>query len=252
MNASDSRVHLITGASGGIGAATAQHVVRGGGRVVLCDRDVEALEALALQLGDNAVAVPGDICQAEHLDEAVHAAMNHFGRLDAVVANAGTEGTVAPLVNQTTEDFLKVLQVNVLGVFNSIRAAAPVMTSGGSIVITSSVAGFIGSPGLGPYTTSKHAVVGLMRTAALELAPQGIRVNSVHPGPIDNRMMRSIEDQAAPGNGDAVKQGFEAQVPLGRYGTNDEIASLILWLCSAQSSYCTGQRFVADGGFLAQ
>ena len=252
MTTIESRVHIITGATGGIGSETARQIVGAGGRVVLCDRDSGSLEALALELGDSAVCVVGDVPQASHLEEAVQVAVSHFGRLDAVVANAGMEGVVAPLVNQTTKDFLTVLSVNVLGVFHSIRAAAPAMVEGGSIVITSSVAGFIGSPGLGPYVTSKHAVVGLMRNAALELAAQGVRVNSVHPGPIDNRMMRSIEEQAAPGNGQAVKQAFEAQVPLGRYGTNQEIAALIGWLCSEQSSYCTGQRFVADGGFLAQ
>jgi NAD(P)-dependent dehydrogenase (short-subunit alcohol dehydrogenase family) len=147
-----------------------------------------------------------------------------------------------------------VWSVNVLGVFLGIKYAAPEMAKrgGGSIIITSSIAGMIGSRGLGAYVTSKHALVGLARTAALELAPQRIRVNTIHPGPIDNRMMRSIEDQAAPGHADDVKHGFESQVALGRYGTNDEIAQLALFLAGKESSYCTGARFVADGGFTAQ
>lgn len=246
------QVIVITGASGGIGSATAARAVKEGAKVVLCDLDAEALKKTAQPLGDSAAVVVCDVTKLADLQRAVSVAVERFGRLDAMVANAGIEGKVAPLVDQAEEDFERVLTVNVLGVWNSIRAAAPSMTSGGSIVITSSVAGFIGSPGLGPYVTSKHAVVGLMRAAALELAPAGVRVNTVHPGPVDNRMMRSIEEQAAPGNGGAVKTAFEGQVPLGRYAKNHEIASMITWLCSGESAYCTGQRFVVDGGFLAQ
>lgn len=250
MSKLQDRVVVITGASGGIGAATAVRCVADGAKVLLFDLDADALQEVAAPLGDAAAIVAGDVRQVEDQQRAVNEALERFGRLDAMVANAGIEGVVAPLADQRSEDFERVLGVNVLGVWNSIRVAAKAM-KGGSIVATSSVAGFIGSPGLGPYVTSKHAVVGMMRTAAMELAAQGIRVNTVHPGPIDNRMMRSIEEQAAPGNANAVKQGFEAQVPLGRYGTNEEIAALITWLCSDDSSYCTGQRFVADGGFLA-
>ena len=118
-------------------------------------------------------------------------------------------------------------------------------------MITSSVAGVIGSAGLGPYVASKHAVIGLMRTAAIELAPAHIRVNTVNPGPVENRMMRSIEEQAAPGHGDVVKAGFLKQVPLGRYATNEEISRMVLFLASDDSSYCTGSVYMADGGFVA-
>jgi NAD(P)-dependent dehydrogenase (short-subunit alcohol dehydrogenase family) len=252
MHSLKDKTLIITGASGGIGAATAARAVREGAKVVLCDVNAEALARAAAPLGDSAVTVVCNVTVFADQQKAVQTAIEQFGGLDGIVANAGIEGTVAPLVDQTEDDFTRVLAVNVLGVWNSVRAAAPFMKSGGTIVMTSSVAGFIGSEGLGPYTTSKHAVVGLMRSAALELAHQGIRVNSVHPGPIDNRMMRSIEEQAAPGNAPAVKAGFEAKVPLGRYGRNEEIAALITWLSSDDSSYCTGQRYVADGGFLAQ
>ena len=119
-------------------------------------------------------------------------------------------------------------------------------------MITSSVAGLIGFSGLAPYITSKHALVGLMRTAALEGAELGIRVNSIHPGPIANRMMDSLEHQLAPGAPEQAKAGMEQSVPLARYGTNDEIAKLALFLASDDSSYCTGATFVADGGFVAR
>lgn len=246
------RVIIITGASGGIGAAIATRAVKDGARVVLCDLDADALKETARPFGDSAATVVCDVTQFADLQRAVSLAVERFGRLDAMVANAGIEGAVAPLVDQTVETFERVLAVNVIGAWNSIRAAASALSPGGSIVITSSVAGFIGSPGLGPYVTSKHAVVGLMRTAALELAAKGIRVNTVHPGPVDNRMMRSIEEQAAPGAAASVKAAFVAQVPLGRYAENHEIASMITWLCSGDSEYCTGQRFVVDGGFLAK
>lgn len=254
MGSLDGTVVVVTGGSGGIGAAAATQMVQEGASVVLFDLDEEALKEAAEPLGDHGAFVAGDVTSLEDQQRAVALATERFGGLHAMVANAGIEGSVAPLTEQTAEDFERVLKVNVLGVWNSLRAAAPALAAsgGGSVVITSSVAGFVGSAGLGPYVTSKHAVVGLMRNAAVELAGQGIRVNTVHPGPIDNRMMRSIEEQAAPGHGADVKAGFEGMVPLGRYGTNDEIGAMIAWLCSDASSYCTGQRFVADGGFLAQ
>lgn len=124
-------------------------------------------------------------------------------------------------------------------------------SGGGSIIITSSVAGLVGSPGFSAYVTSKHAVIGMMRSAALEFGASGIRVNTVNPGPIETRMMRSIEEMAAPGAGDQVKQGFTAQVPLKRYGYPEEVAQLMLFLASDESSYCNGNTYVIDGGFTA-
>jgi NAD(P)-dependent dehydrogenase (short-subunit alcohol dehydrogenase family) len=251
MTRLNDKIALITGASGGIGSATAKRFVAEGARVVLTDRDADALAAVADALGDRAVAFAGDISAPETAQQCVALAKEHFGGVDVLFANAGIEGRVGPMVQQERATFEKVYAINVLGVWECIRAAVPSMVErgGGSIVITSSVAGVIGSPGLSPYIASKHAVVGLMKTAAIELAPSGIRVNTVNPGPIENRMMRSIEEMAAPGAADAVKQGFEAQVPLGRYGTNEEIANLVLFLASDESSYCTGNVYLADGGF---
>lgn len=243
----------MTGAAGGIGRATAELFVAEGARVVMTDVDGDALAAAAESLGADVACIAGDVGDPRTAGRAVATAMERFGGLHVLFANAGIEGRVAPLMDQALEDVERVLRVNVLGVFLFIKHAAPriIESGGGSIVITSSVAGVIGSPGLSPYIASKHAVLGLMKTAAVELAPHGIRVNSVNPGPIENRMMRSIEDQAAPGHGDAVKSGFIKQVPLGRYGTNEEIARVALFLASDESSYCTGAVFLADGGFTA-
>jgi NAD(P)-dependent dehydrogenase (short-subunit alcohol dehydrogenase family) len=253
MSRLESRVAIVTGAAGGIGRATAARFVAEGARVVMTDRDGDALAVAANELGEGVAWVAGDVVDPATAARAVDTALARFGGLHVLFANAGTEGRVAPLVEQQAADFERVLQINVLGVFHFLKHAAPAIarSGGGSIVITSSVAGIIGSAGLGPYVTSKHAVIGLMRTAASELAPLGIRVNTVNPGPIENRMMRSIEGQAAPGHGDAVKAGFTKQIPMGRYGTNDEIAALAVFLASDESSYCTGSIFLADGGFTA-
>lgn len=247
------KIAIITGAAGGIGRATAELFVAEGARVVLTDVDADALGAVARPLGRAAVCVAGDVADADTAQRAVAAATEQFGGLHVLFANAGTEGRVAPLVEQRLAEVERVLRVNVLGVVNFVQQAAPKIAAsgGGSIVITSSVAGVIGSAGLGPYVASKHAVIGLMKCAAIELAPVGIRVNTVNPGPIDNRMMRSIEDQAAPEHGDVVKAGFTKQIPMGRYGANGEIARLALFLASDESSYCSGGVFLADGGFVA-
>ncbi len=249
------KVAIVTGATGGIGRAAAARFVAEGARVVITDRDPDALGIAANELGagEKVTWVAGDVANPATAARAVELALAKFGALHVLFANAGTEGRVAPLVEQEPEDFERVFQTNVVGVFNFLKHAAPAIGrfGGGSIVITSSVAGVIGSPGLGPYIASKHAVIGLMRTAAAELASLGIRVNTVNPGPIENRMMRSIEGQAAPGHGDAVKAGFTKQIPMGRYGTNEEIAALAAFLASSESSYCTGSVFFADGGFTA-
>ena len=250
----EGKVAIITGATGSIGSTAAKLFVREGARVVLVDRDTNSLQALCSELGARARFVEADVSHPGDNMRCVEAAVKHFGGVDILFANAGIEGTVCPLTELSPEIFERVWSVNVMGPFLGIKYAAPEMVKrgGGSIVISSSIAGLIGTPGLGAYVTSKHALTGLARTAALELAPQQIRVNTIHPGPIDNRMMRSIEDQAAPGHADDVKHGFEAKIALGRYGTNEEIANLALFLASKESSYCTGAQFVADGGYTAQ
>ena len=247
------KIAIITGATGGIGRNTAQTFVREGARVMLVDLDEGRLRALAHELGPNAAFTPADVSNAEDSERYVRATVEQFGGVDILFANAGIEGTVAPIADLPVEAFDRVLAINVRGVFLGMKAAIPelIKRERGSIIITSSIAGLIGSPGLSAYVASKHALVGLARSAAIELAPNRVRVNTVHPGPIDNRMMRGIEGQLAPGHGEDVKHQFEAQVPMARYGTNQEIAALALFLASDDASYCTGSVFVADGGFTA-
>jgi len=254
MTRLEGKVAIITGATGGIGRTTARLFVREGAQVMLVDRDTDTLQSLCSELGAKARFEQADVSRPADNLRCVEEAVQRFGGVDILFANAGIEGSVCPLIDLSPEIFERVWSVNVMGPFLGIKYAAPEMAKrgGGSIVISSSIAGLIGSRGLGAYVTSKHAVIGLARTAALELAPQHIRVNTIHPGPIDNRMMRSIEAQAAPDHAEDVKHGFEAQIALGRYGTNEEIANLALFLASKESSYCTGSQFVADGGFTAQ
>ena len=249
----DGKIAIITGAAGGIGAASAKLFIAEGAKVMLVDRDAQALARLCAELGAAAAWQSADVAVEADARRYVAATVKQFGGVDILFANAGIEGKVCPLVDLPLEVFEEVWAVNVRGVFLGLKHAAPMIATrgGGSIVITSSIAALIGSRGLGAYVTSKHALTGLARTAALELAPLNIRVNTVNPGPVDNRMMRSIEEQAQPGDAAAVRHGFEQQVALGRYATNQEIAQMALFLASPESSYATGGVFVVDGGFTA-
>lgn len=246
------KVAIITGGSGGIGAASAARFVEEGAYVLLVDLKEGPLQEIASRLGERVAWIAADVSDPADTDRYVRAAVARFGGVDILFANAGIEGIVKPLTQYTPDEFDRVLDVNVRGAWLGIKYAAPELAKrgGGSIVITSSVAGLIGAAGLGPYVTSKHAVIGLAKVAALELAPMKIRVNTLNPGPIENRMMRSIEHQANPSDAASIKHGFEEKIPLGRYGSNDEIASLAAFLASDESSYCTGAVFVADGGMV--
>jgi NAD(P)-dependent dehydrogenase (short-subunit alcohol dehydrogenase family) len=253
MGKLDGKVAIITGAAGGIGKATAELFVKEGARVFLVDRDEGKLAALKQALGSGAAFACADVSREEDAVRYVRGCVSAFGGVDVLFANAGIEGSVCPVTSLATEVFDNVLAVNVRGVFLGIKYAAPEIEKrgGGSIVITASVAALRGSAGLSAYVTSKHALTGLARTAALELASAKIRVNTVNPGPVDNRMMRSIEEQASPGHAAEVKRGFESQVALGRYATNEDVGGMVLFLASSDASYCTGASFVVDGGFTA-
>jgi NAD(P)-dependent dehydrogenase (short-subunit alcohol dehydrogenase family) len=248
------KVAIITGGAGGIGLATAQRFIEEGARVLLTDRNkAEVDKAVESLHSDQVLGMAVDVCHTAEVRASVERALEHFGKVDIYFANAGIEGAMSPIDTYPEDMFQKVLDINVMGPLRGIQAVWPTMKAAGkgSIIITSSVAGFMGSPNLSAYVTSKHGVIGLMRTAAAEGAAFGIRVNSIHPGPIDNRMMRSIEEGLAPGAGDQVKAGFNQLIPMKRYGTNEEIANLALFLASDESSYTTASTLVADGGLHA-
>ena len=194
-----------------------------------------------------------DVTRPEDVERYVRAAVERYGGIDVLLNNAGVEGAVKPIPEYPIEVFDRVIEVNVRGVWLGLRSVIPEMAKrgGGSIIITSSVAGIHGFAGVSAYVTSKHAVVGMMRTAALECAPLKIRVNTVNPAPIETRMMRSLEDGFAPGQAAQAKQQILAGIPMARYGTAEEVAHLMLFLASDESRYCTGGVYMVDGGISA-
>lgn len=246
------KVALVTGAGGAIGAATALLMLARGASVVAVDRTKSGLDQLGRDAGAGASLhlVPADVASEDSVAGYVREALKAFGRIDVFFNNAGIEGKVAPIADYALADFQDVLNVNIVGVFLGLKHVIPAMAAqgGGSIINTSSVAGLIGSPGLSAYVASKHAVIGLTRTAAIECGPMNIRVNSVNPGPIESRMMRSIETQASPGAPAAVHDQFAQRIPLGRYGSCEEVAQMVAFLASDEAKYLTGGVFVVDGG----
>ena len=247
------KVAIITGGAGSIGKTTATLFVAEGAKVLLVDLNKEELQTIVGELGkENAAYCVADVSSAVQVENYVNEAMKLFGKIDIFFNNAGIEGVVKPIVDYPEDIFDKVIAVNVKGIWLGNKYVLPKMSDGGSIIMTSSVAGLLGFANLGAYVTSKHAVVGIMRTSAIEAAPRKIRVNSVHPAPVNNRMMRSIEEGASAGHGEEVKQQFEASIPLKRYAEPIEIAKLVLFLASDDSQYITGTTQVIDGGMCAQ
>jgi NAD(P)-dependent dehydrogenase (short-subunit alcohol dehydrogenase family) len=244
----DGKVAIITGAAGGIGGATAKLFLDLGAKVMLTDR-----QGVGGSDCENVATMAADCADETATKRVVEATVERFGKLDIMVANAGTEGILKPVEQIDFDEFERVLRVNVLGVWLAMKYAAPAMRAagGGAIVALSSVAGAIGFPGMASYTASKHAVFGLAKVAALELASSNIRVNAVGPGPVDNRMMQSLGDQLGGGDAEAFRTFLEGRVPMGRYGRNEEIARMVAFLASDAASYCTGGLYLADGGYVA-
>jgi len=247
------KVALVTGGGNGIGRAACVAFAKQGAKVVAVDRDGAAAEATAgiiRQNGGDAVAVTADVTKSADVKAYVKAAIDKYGRVDCFFNNAGIEGKVSPIVDYDEAVFDAVLGVNVKGVFLGLKHVLPEMIrqGGGAIVNTASVAGLVGTPGMPAYVASKHAVIGLTKTAAGEVARQGIRVNAVCPGPVDTRMIHSLEAQLSPGDPASVNQRYQASLPTGRYSTAEEIANMVLFLCSDLASNTTGGQFVVDGG----
>lgn len=251
----DGRVAIITGGAGGIGLAAARLFLKeGAAGVHLVDLSEEALTDAAAELDRERVGISAaDVSKDGDVARYMAEARERFGRVDILFLNAGVEGAVKPLEEYPEETYDLVMGVNVKGVWLGMKHGFPALeeAGGGSVIITSSVAGLQGTPNVSAYTTSKHATIGLMRSGALEGAARGIRVNSIHPSPVDNRMMRSLEEGFAPGAATEAKKGFEGMIPLGRYATNDEIAAAALFLASDESRFITGAVIPVDGGLTA-
>lgn len=243
---------VITGAAGGIGKAASALFLAQGASVLMVDRDEKDLAAAAAELGSDQVHyVAADVTETAQVEAYAQKAKSLFGQVDIFFSNAGVEGVVKPIEEYPEEIFDQVMAVNVKGVWLGNKYMSPLMREGGSIIITSSVAGLGGTPNVSAYVASKHAANGIMRSLCYEMAPRKIRVNTINPSPVDNRMMRSLEEGFAPGAGEAAKQNFEQSIPLQRYATNEEVAQLALWLASDDSRFITGTFQVIDGGMLA-
>jgi NAD(P)-dependent dehydrogenase (short-subunit alcohol dehydrogenase family) len=245
------QVVLITGALTGIGRATALAFAKDGASLVVAGRREEAGQALAAELRDlgaEAEFVRADVRHEDDVSSLIAQTVARFGRLDVAVNNAGTEGTPGPVTEQSAQSYAEVFDTNVLGVLLSLKHELRVMLpqKRGSIINVSSVVGHIGFPGASVYTASKHAVEGLTKSAALEAAAEGVRVNAVAPGPVDTSML----DRFTGGNADA-KAGFLTLVPAKRAATVEEVAQTIVFLASDKAPFITGQSFAVDGGMLA-
>jgi NAD(P)-dependent dehydrogenase (short-subunit alcohol dehydrogenase family) len=249
MGRLEDKIAFISGAAGSIGAATARRFVAEGACVVVSDVDAAGLEALVAELGDDvAAAAVADVTISAQVRRAVALAVERFGGLDVAFANAGIFGEVADVADYPEDVFERVLAVNVRGPFHVAKHALKAMLPGGSLILNSSVVGLTSDPGICAYATSKHALVGLMRTAAKEVASRGIRVNSIHPGPVDNQFQRRIETVATGEPEDRAGAIFEAMIPAGRHATPEEVAQLVLFLASDESAFMTGATIPLDGG----
>ncbi len=248
MGRLDGKVAIISGAARGQGAAEARQFVGEGAKVVLGDVLHEEGELVAKELGDSARYVPLDVTDEAAWANAVETATATFGALNVLVNNAGIAHMPTPIAVMEPADYRRVVEINQIGTFLGMHVAIPtiVRNAPGSIVNISSVNGYVGAPGMSAYVSTKFAVRGMTECAALELGTSGVRINSVHPGPIDTPMIGPETF-----GGFDIRPMLDKTVPMHRVGRPEEVAELVTWLASDASSYCTGGHFVVDGGFLA-
>jgi NAD(P)-dependent dehydrogenase (short-subunit alcohol dehydrogenase family) len=244
----DGRVAVVTGAAGVIGTATIRLLAERGARIVAVDRDekqlLHAIKDLPAQA--EALAVTADVAREDEVADYVRAAVDKFGAIDVFHNNAGIEGDITPIVRYSLETFRRVLDVNVVGVFLGLKHVLPVMLkqNRGSIINTASIAGLIGSPDIAAYTASKHAVIGLTRSATIDCTGTAVRVNCVCPGMIDSRMLSAIVEGRNPGNAPVPND----RTPARRLGLASEVASVVAFLASDDASYVSGAAYTVDGG----
>lgn len=249
---------IITGAAGGIGLASVERFASEGAQIVAVDLKHSALDdalARADRAGVEAIAIGADVTDAFDVQRYVDEAVARFGGVDVLFNNAGIEGAIVSIEEYPDEIFDKVMSVNVKGVFLGMKHVVPALRArgGGAIVNTSSVAGLTGNALLSAYVASKHAVIGLTRSAARAYAAEGIRVNAICPSPIDTRMMRSLEEGMVEHAGEPIdaKVIMEAMIPAGRYGKPEEVAALVAFLCSDESKFINGGLYTIDGAMTA-
>jgi NAD(P)-dependent dehydrogenase (short-subunit alcohol dehydrogenase family) len=245
------KVALITGAASGIGRATALAFSKEGARVVIADMDGKGCDETAHLIEKEkgkVLALKVDVSSSEQIKEMIQKTVKEFGRLDYACNNAGIEGNQALIDEMAVANWDKVISVNLKGVWTCMRHEIPVMKkNGGAIVNVSSIAGLLGFPGISPYVASKHGINGITKTAALEYAANGIRVNAICPGAIQTPMIDRFLNE----DPESIKQ-MKAKHPLGRFGRPEEVADAIVYLCSDKSSFITGVVLPVDGGYTAQ
>ena len=245
------KVCVITGGAGSIGAASAKLLLQEGARVMITDLSEAELKKAAAGIGGNdgnlAWSV-ADVTKSDEVKSVIARTVEKFGKIDVLFSNAGNFGSVAPITEYPEDVFDSVLAVHIKGAFLCAKHAVPQMNDGGSIIITSSVAGVTGDPGVYGYITAKHGQVGLMRVLAKELAGRNIRVNTLHPGPVENEFQLNVEKKLGEVIGRDGTQFFNDIIPLHRHVRADEVARSVLFLASDASSFTTGSLLMVDGG----
>ena len=248
----DGKRCIITGGAGSLGLASAKLLLSEGASVMLVDRNQEDLNKAVEGLDkDKVITAEADVTNADQTQAYINKAVETWGSLDVMFSNAGVSGTNAPITDYPEDIFDSVIAVNVKGSFLACKYAIPHMTSGGSIIVTSSIMGVQARPNSVGYITSKHALVGMVRCVAREVAGKNIRVNILAPGPIDNEFQNTIEDRISKTMGIDATKMLNQMIPLGRHAQVEEVAKSVLFLASDQSSFSTGSVFMADGGFNA-
>ena len=252
----ENKVVVVTGGAQGIGRAAAVRFASEGARIVVVDlrgSDLAGCIGAIEQAGGQAIAVEADVTVRADVEAYVAAAIAKFGGIDFFFNNAGILGVVRPLLEYPEEIFDRVFAVNVKAVWLGMKLVAPaiIRRGGGAIVNTASIGGLRASPGLLAYTASKHAVIGMTRTGSIELVRQGVRVNAVCPAPIDTPMGKQLDEGFGPQDPEAAHARFISRIPMGRYGSPEEVAALVAFLCSADASYVNGGIYTVDGGAMA-
>ena len=248
----DGKIAVVTGAAGIIGAATMRLLAERGARIVAVDRREQDLRTAIgdLPASAQALAISADVTDEDEVVGYVRAAVDTFGTIDVFYNNAGVEGEVKPITEYSLEAFRRVIDVNVVGVFLGMKHVLPVMLKQdrGSIINTASIAGLIGSPHIAVYSASKHAVIGLTKSAAWECTGTGVRVNCVCPGLIDSRMLSAILQGRQGGNAPVASEKIVERIPARRLGHASEVASIVAFLASDEASYVSGSAYTVDGG----